>query len=341
MRDAGLLPYGLNDVEQVRLLLQGNSAIDWQQLAFVDHHDVDRFLRLCGFHVQDPTDVMRLVAIHRQAIAYLEEHFEDPIDPAVKSPADVRDLLLIASRRGPAQPDACKVLKVMHVVHHVGGRELLYRLPVPAAELFFRVEKKVFEAVDGMKAAGVRVAEFSGSRKTPDSVLTKLLSRRDSLAASVHDRVRFRVVTETMDDLLGALVYITREMLPFNYVVPGESTNDLIDLRRTLQADPDLSRLEPLLQRLDEQAVGGRINQFSSSGYRVINFVADVPIRVDDLVSHLEDYTVTNGITVFLMVEFQLVDRETDAANNTGANRHSLYKARQYRRVKERLEGKK
>ena len=66
-----------------------------------------------------------------------------------------------------------------------------------------------------MKRAGVAIAGFAASRKTLESVFTKLLARRDSLAAEVHDRLRFRIVTRTLDDLFQALLCLTRWVLPF------------------------------------------------------------------------------------------------------------------------------
>jgi uncharacterized protein (TIGR04552 family) len=296
-----------------------------------------------GFAPHEPDDEARLWAIHRRALDYIDHHFEDlPLNAAVREPEDVRDLFVLASRRGPARKDACTLLKVMHVVHHVSGRELLFRLPVAINELFHRIETRVFSAVDGMKSGGVRLAEFSGSRKTPDSVLTKLLCRTDSLAAEVYDRLRFRVVTDTLDDLFGALVYLTRWLLPFNYVVPGQSRNDLVDLLATIQADPQLAELAPLLQQVrTDEKVRGRVNKFSATGFRMINFVVDLPVRIDDLVAQAPDFNpVNDGVVVFLMVEFQLVDRVTDVANNHGENDHQLYKDRQHVKVIERLLGR-
>jgi uncharacterized protein (TIGR04552 family) len=335
--EAGMLPYGLQDVEQVRLLLRGDSAIDWRRLAFRDYDDVDNFLRLCGLEPDLDADALRLVYIHRVALNYLESHFEMEISPSVRNPEDVRDVLLIASRDGVDQRDACAVLKVMHVVYHVAGRELLYRMPVPVRELFHRVETKVFGAVDGMKASGVRVVEFAGSRKTPDSILTKLLSRTDSLAAEVHDRLRFRVVTESRDDLFKAVVYLLRHLLPFNYVVPGESRNDLLDLIDTLEGDPRLQPIVGLLQGARTAERRSRVNTFSHQNFRMINFVVDMPVHVDDQVAKIPNYRVKDGRVVFLLVEFQLVDRETDHANNAGDSRHALYKQRQLERVIQRL----
>ena len=43
------------------------------------------------------------------------------------------------------------------------------------------------------------------------------------------------------------------------------------------------------------------------------------------------------GEAVTVAVEFQLVDAETDVANETGESRHELYKNRQMDRVYQRL----
>jgi uncharacterized protein (TIGR04552 family) len=338
--DANLLPYGLQEVEQVRLLLRGGSVIDWRRLGMRDLGHVDQLLRRLGFEPDDPDDEDRLWSIHGRAVDYLDRNFDLKLAEGVRDPDDVRHLFLLASQAGPAQRDACIVLKVMHVIHHVAGRELLSRLPVAAVEIFHRIETAVFDAVDGMKARGVQVAEFTASRKTADSILTKLLSRRDSLAAEVHDKLRFRVVTEDLGGLFGALVYMTTELFPFNYVIPGESRNDLIDFHATLGNDPHLRKLLPALQLpADAEEIGGpsRENVFSGKGFKMINFVVDFPVRVDDLVARMPDYRADDGVVVFELVEFQLVDQATDADNNSGENRHSLYKARQHRRVLERL----
>ncbi len=340
--DAHLLPYGLQEVEQVRLLLRGCSVIDWRRLNMRDLDHVDRLLLRLGFRPDDPDDEERLWHIHGQAVEYLERNFDLKLSPGVSEPDDVRHLFLLASQAGPAQREACTALKAMHVIHHVAGRELLSRLPVAAVEIFHRIETRVFDAVDGMKARGVKIAEFTASRKSWDSILTKLLCRRDSLAAEVHDKLRFRVVTEDLGDLFGALVYMTTELFPFNYVIPGESRNDLIDFHATLEGDAHLSKLVPMLQMpADAEELGhGPENVFSAKGFKMINFVVDMAVRVDDLVESVPDYRVEDGVVVFELVEFQLVDRATDLANNAGENRHSLYKARQHQRALERLRGR-
>ncbi|MEE2789192.1 MAG: TIGR04552 family protein [Myxococcota bacterium] len=336
-----MLSYGLQDIEQVRLVLNGDSVVDWRKLALGDMTHIDQLLARQGLLMSDPLDVQRLNYIHYKALGYLQTFLDRPLAAEVSNPRDVRDLFLMASRGGGAvQSDACVTLKVMHIIHHNSGRELLYRLPVPINELFHRIETSVFGAIDGMKSLGISVVEFGASRKAEHSVITKLLCRKDSQAGQVHDRLRFRIVTEDVDDVLDTLVYMTKALIPFNYVVPGESRNDLIDLYATVKGDSELSALSSMLQDLptDAEAVGDRVNHFSDRAYRDINFVVDMAVRIDDVVQSVPGFQADlDGQVVFLLVEFQVVDRATHRRNGRGHSRHSLYKARQQEKAFKRL----
>jgi uncharacterized protein (TIGR04552 family) len=123
-------------------------------------------------------------------------------------------------------------------------------------------------------------------------------------------------------------------------VVPGESRNDLIDFPATIKGDDRLCHLMDLLQplRLPEPKDGQRINQFTDTAYRDINFVVDMPVRLDDSVTARTGLVPErDGRVVFALVEFQVVDRKSHQRNNQGKSRHTLYKARQRERAFLRL----
>ena len=77
-------------------------------------------------------------------------------------------------------------------------------------------------------------------------------------------------------------------------------------------------------------------NPFSGASYRMVNFITDFPVRVDHLVD-VSRYATTLGRSVFVMVEFQVLDQETSDANELGENAHELYKERQRAIVAARL----
>ncbi len=69
----------------------------------------------------------------------------------------------------------------------------------------------------------------------------------------------------------------------------------------------------------------------------MLNFVVDLPVRVDDLLPPLDPMADELGRVVFSLVEFQVVDRATALRNEEGDASHERYKKRQLQRVLRRL----
>jgi uncharacterized protein (TIGR04552 family) len=334
----------LGDVEAVRLLLRGSSVIDWHRLAFSDAAEVDRFLRLHEFDPDNADDMDRLEELRADAVEYLTRNFSYRIPDDVAHGMPARDLFLLASSRGKKQTYACIVLKVMHVTHHLAGRELLFKLPVSDDEVFGFVEAKVVKVVEEIRAAGYPIVEFAWSRKERDSVVTKLLAKKATIAADVFDKLRFRLITRSLEELPPVLHELMHRLVPFNYVIPGQTVNAILPFRRFLDIAPAYARFSDQLQLdLDtEETEDGGQNEFSGPTYRVINFVADLPVRIDQLLNRMPGEENELGAVIFVLTEFQIMDAETARANEAGENSHARYKARQQERVKFRLsEGEK
>jgi uncharacterized protein (TIGR04552 family) len=250
-----------------------------------------------------------------------------------------RDLFLLASSRGKKQVYACIVLKVMHVMHHLAGRELLFKLPVSDDEVFGFVENKVLKVVEEIRAAGYPIVEFAWSRKERDSVVTKLLAKKATIAADVFDKLRFRLITRTLEDLPAVLHELTHRLIPFNYVIPGQTVNGILPFRRLLDVTPAYARYSDQLQLdFDPEEIGATgSNEFSGPTYRVINFIADLPVRIDQFLCRVPGQENDLGAIIFVLTEFQVMDAETARLNEAGENSHANYKARQHDRVKFRL----
>ena len=342
LQDGRLALLTIADLTAIRNLIRGGSVIDWHRLYFSDRDQVDRFLRVHEFDPDNSQDMARLEALREQAVDYLEHHlgFHIPEEVAERIPA--RDLLLVASQNGKRRTHACVVLKVMHVLQHLSGRELITRLVVSADQIFRAVEDKVLRTVEEMKGAGCAIVEFEWSRKEPDSLITKLLAKRDNIAAHVYDKLRFRMVTNSEAEIVFVLRELVQRLVPFNYVIPGESLNDIVDLHGFVEREPSLRHHLPQLLDLSTVTADKRtpvVNEFSGPSYRVVNFVADLPVRVDKFLnqSPAGDPFMDNGSVVFVLTEFQIVDARTAEANEIGENSHERYKERQIVRVKARL----
>jgi uncharacterized protein (TIGR04552 family) len=338
-----LAEMGVAELETLRLVLRGGSVIDWKRLDFKEPREVDHFLALNLFDLDDLRDERRLRAILGQAVDYLRTAFGYRVAEPVAQPEDLRDLFLVAS--GAREPQkyrriACVVLKVMHVIHHLEARELLFRTPIREVDLSDRVHRRVMAEAERMRALGLPVVEFAGNRKPRTSLVTKLLAKRETVAAQVFDRVRYRVVTERPDQVASVVWYLTQSLFPFNFAVPGQTQNNLVRFADLLAAHPEGGAMEATFQLpldLDRRDPAAPRNEFSGKGYRVLNFVVDLPVRIDDLIPPLDPMADELGRVVFSLVEFQIMDVATARQNEEGDSSHERYKRRQLKRVLRRL----
>lgn len=330
-------PLSALDRDAVLLALTGGSVVDWVALNFRTHEEVNDFLKLFLCDVTQHTWAReRLRYLYNQAVNYLEEHVGITFRPGVRRPRDVRDAFLRASMRERFSRDRiqyCAVLKLMHVINHLEMQELRFAVPVREIDLIGLANERVLEAANHMRDE-VAIRAFYGNRKTRPSVITKLLAKREATAATVFDKLRFRIVTETRGDIVPAVAWLFRNLIPFPALIPGESHNSLLSEREVADA---LGRAPELHGVLVPRMVPND-NPYSGAVYRVVNFIVDLPVRIYDLPDiPPPKHSAVLGEAVSVLVEFQVVDAESEHLNETGENRHEAYKARQMARVYERL----
>lgn len=326
----GLGELSLQDLGEIQLLLRGQSVVDWHRLAMTSEDDVRRLLALNCIDLEDPKDCERLADLRQQAARYIVEVLKLRLDEAIADKLPCVQLPLIASGKASAQQRmACMLLKVMHIIYHLDARELATTLAISDNDIFSQVEESVTRMFDELRTAGVPVVEFSWSRKTKESQVTKLLLKRETSAARVFDRLRFRLIVRHAADLVPTLRILLHRCIPFNYIVPGQTVNTLIDL----------DSLKVLQQEGFDTEDGGATpvsNEFSGKGFRLLNFIADLPVRVDSLLPASGSGDSRNHV-VFVTAEFQVMDKGTAEANEQGENSHTQYKHRQHQHVRVRL----
>ncbi|MBA3549570.1 MAG: TIGR04552 family protein [Nannocystis sp.] len=345
----GLGELSLQDLGEIQLLLRGQSVIDWHRLAMTSEEDVRRLLALNCLDIDDAKDRERLADLRQQAARYIVEVLKLRLDEAIADKLPWVQLPLVASGKASAQQRmACMLLKVMHIIYHLDARELATTLAISDNDIFSQVEEGVTRMFDELRTAGVPVVEFSWSRKTKESQVTKLLLKRETSAARVFDRLRFRLIVRNADDLVPTLRILLHRCIPFNYIVPGQTVNTLIDLDslKVLQeegfdtADANATPADGSAPAADGSTAADGVkpanNEFSGKGFRLLNFIADLPVRVDSLLpaSALAD---GRNHVVFVTAEFQIMDKGTAEANEQGENSHTQYKHRQHQHVRVRL----
>jgi uncharacterized protein (TIGR04552 family) len=329
----------LGDVECVRLILRGGTVIDWRRLNVSSVKDCTELLRANEFDPEDGRDAARLSDIHRKAVDYLERNFAVTFANEVANAASTIDLMLLAAGRDRTlQPQACMVLKLMHIINHIEARELRARLPVSNHDLFQLVEEKAARVVQEMKARGFPILAFLVSQKTRDSLITKFLGKRQTIRAHIYDRVRLRIVTASVNDIVPVVLYMSKHLFPFNYTVPGESHNSIFDFSAFSKLHPRIKEMVPDFQ-IDlkfENEMRPPANENTPDVYRTINFVVDLPVRLDKHPPRSLDPSAFPAI-VHVSTEFQIVDQVSHARNECGEASHARYEARRMAKVRERL----
>ncbi|MCE9672801.1 TIGR04552 family protein [Myxococcus stipitatus] len=122
--------------------------------------------------------------------------------------------------------------------------------------------------------------------------------------------------------------------------MPDQTENTLLPFKGVLEEYPHFEQFIPSLHldRDYEARESRNGNTFSGNGYRALNFVVDIPIRMDAYLPPPEsDTRPRKGRVVISLVEFQIVDEETARQNELGENSHEAYKRRQKKRVLKRL----
>jgi uncharacterized protein (TIGR04552 family) len=333
----------LQDMEAARLVLHGDSVVDWHRLDLDSLEKDDRFLQLHLLDTNDPLDQERLRFVFNEAVHFLEENLSLTFPKDIRDPDDVRKVFLWASHYSGfrrRQILSCVILKLMHVINHLEASDLRFQTSVSESRLIELAERRILGLAERMREEGFPLVAFYGSRKTRNSVITKLIAKKESIAATIFDKLRFRIVTETKDHILPAVCWLTRNIFPFNYVIPGQSHNNLFTLHDMTKGDSELEQLYYLLQA--QNGNGDELireaNPFSGSSYEMINFIVDFPVRIDRYVPRKDPrLRIILGRTVFVLVELQILDAQTAARNEEGENAHLLYKNRKRREVEARL----
>jgi uncharacterized protein (TIGR04552 family) len=330
--------FTLADLEAVRLILRGDSVIDWHRLNLENATEARELLVALEYRPEDAADRARMEAIKNEAISYLRRHFEYPIPKPIEQ-ATVPELLILASSSGHRQMCACTILKCMHIINHLDGRELLFVMPLSDQEVFHAVEEKVYRVIGSMLAEGFPITEFIGGRKNKDSLYTKLLSKQETVAAQIYDKLRFRIVTRSSEDIFPVTQYLTKKLFPFNYVMPGQSINSIFNFKAYCQSKPHLKPMLPEMQAGRDEEYTPSDNRFSAESYRIIHFVVDMPVRLPrKVIERAPSSAWALGPIIFVICEFQVIDRETEASNELGDASHAKYKDRQKKAVMRRLQ---
>lgn len=307
LADMWKMPWPVLDV-----LIGGQSSIDLPELRVQNFQEATDFLAAYGFDPEIPADHRKLHAILVEALTFIERQLLLPkewrrgIRPTddVLYCTDVRHLLVWASSQSPEdhlrRAWACAVLRVMHTIGHIEGVTRSVDPGVARDQIFARFQQHIHRDEKGdlwlgegdLKVALARV-EWKDT-KSRNSIILKLLHKRDNVAETLYDYLGIRIVTKRLCDVMLVVKCLRRyNMVVYPNAYPSRARNNLVDLKRfrvqieTLRDMLTAGSISPeefdrMVSRLTASAPDSLApsNPHSAQSYRSIQLTGRQRIRV-------------------------------------------------------------
>jgi uncharacterized protein (TIGR04562 family) len=389
--------------DMMNLMLRGKSVIDSQQgITFGRLEDVSTFLQRYGYDLDDTVAMAEVQGNYQEALRFIRRYFLAPENPEgahLEVPKvflelnDIRNLFLWAQEK-TIEPErvirggwACAVLRVMHAISHL-DKDLRHDFfPEIQKQIFDRFYREIHTLEDQVYLgdpkvmAAVSLDKFlTKPRKSRDSLILKLLHKRETLAEDVFDQIGLRFVTKTRVDVVRVLKFLRDQHIVMSMNVrPSRSRNNLVDpllyrrtwreveqgvLRHEINSIEELrSRMEAALKVGFKAAQPDIVNPFSSQNYLSIQFTCRQLIKLGSplyeevkaartflkTLQSPDAQRVLDGLELgqlkrehrfFYPFEVQIMDSESYREAEEGRSSHAVYKAAQTKEAMNRVLGR-
>lgn len=347
----------------MKTVIGGYSALDIPRLDFTSLEEASQFMKSYGYDPEIPEEMEAAWEIYETSIDIMKKHIlseEDKIPKVLRSREslkDIRHLMVYASTRDHAdntmQMWSCAILRVMHCVAHVENDLFFHHTHEIQEQILLPIQEHIFQSPEGEIILGskentdqVTLVKFeSKAFKEKHSMVVKTLSKPETVAIDIFDKVGVRFITSSIIDSFRVVRYLRREnIVSFPNIVPHQSKNTLYPMNFffevldefekknvPVEAEAFEQRLKEFIESADQKAeFREKYNPFSGANYKMIKFVG----------RHLVKVRGPWGATKFFYpYELQVVDEETYLSNMSGTSAHEEYKRRQKRAAKERMLG--
>lgn len=359
--------------------------------------EVAQFLYGYGFDINDPVENAELFGIFQEAIQFIRRYFLKDSNPEgldLRLPhflftiTNIDDLFLAANgKAGGFKVNteealwASVVLKVMHTILHT-DKDLRYRyFSTVQQQIFDRFYKFLHRDADNnlfLKNENdslIRLVDFqTKAKKTRDSIIIKLLHKKENVAEELFDRIGVRIITENKLDALRVIRFLVKNnVITVNNIKPSRSQNTLVDLSelrtkmfsiyKTAMREqwPEEIFYKNLNKLIDDCAPGAKHeNSHSHDEYRAIHFtgrqlikyrnpfmssfneirkkaLADRDNPLAQALLGIDTTPISRDVRFFYPFEVQLTDAESHAQNTQGEASHEEYKKSQIRSAMKRI----
>lgn len=355
--------------ELFNVVFSQKSFIDINRLNVHDEQTGISYLRNYGYDIINPVMKEKVVAILSEAKKFIQTYLlEDPdgkdpvlvIPPEIMCNDNIIDLLIMASEKEAnlSQAWACAILRTAHTITHVENDLSKLFMPGVKRQIFSRFMEHLHQARNGDYFLGpednkIKLKMFEiKNEKTRESLIMKLLHKKENVAADIFDRIGVRIVTYSKLDVILVLKYFSRNhVISFANIKPSRTRNNLINVPRFLEAieemkSHDLSQwkeedvtefLERYLQlpveekELETEKIISENNIYSSTQYSSVQFTSRQLITIFDPFDKKKTYQ------FFFPFEIQILDEESFNETRMGRSSHEEYKKNQVAAARKRV----
>lgn len=386
--------------ETLHVVCSGRSSLDAKNYLteLYGPEEVYDFLVGYGFDLKNPIESAELFGIYQEALQFIKRYFlrdGNPEGLEVSMPTflytltDITSLFLLATDRTKHRTNtedslwAGIVLKVMHTILHA-DKDLRYRyFNVIQQQIFDRFYKYITRDEDNHlylkndKGFQVTLIDFQAkAKKARESIIIKLLHKRENVAEELFDRIGVRFITKSKLDSLRVLKFlIENHIVIINNIKPSRSQNTLVDidhlkkrmhslykqtLRDNLNEVEFFKRWEALVDQCTPLSASSERNSHSSDEYRAIHFTGRQLIKYrNPFMSHfnevrksalkdkesdiakqilaLDTTPIARDIRFFYPFEVQITDEKSHVQNTQGQASHEEYKKAQVKSAMKRI----
>lgn len=354
--------------ELFNVVFSNRSFIDINRLNVHDEQTAISYMRNYGYDIINPLMKEKVAAILTEAKSFIQTYLlEDPEgkEPRLVIPPDlmyndnITDLLIKASEKEESlsQSWACAILRVAHTITHVENDLSKLFMPGVKRQIFSRfmehLREKNGEYTLGTDENKIKLKMFEiKSEKTRESLILKLLHKKENVAADIFDRIGVRIVTYSKLDVILVLKYFSRNhVISFANIKPSRTRNNLINVPRFLEAIEELKvhdltkwteedvseflerylQLPPEEKELETQKIISENNLYSSTQYSSVQFTSRQLITIFDPFDRKKTYQ------FFFPFEIQILDEESFNETRMGRASHDEYKKSQLGAARKRV----
>lgn len=384
--------------ETFDILAGGLSSLDAKNFLsfFEESSETNQFLKGYGFDNDDPIQKAELFGIFQESLQFIRRYFLKEGNPEgldIEVPErfsqiiDTSDLLVIASNSNQEENPNLEemmwagiILKVMHTILHTDKDLRYHYFSTIQTQIFDRFYKYLHRDEEDnlfLKSDDemIELHEFSTkSKKSRESIIIKLLHKKENVAEEVFDRVGVRLITKNKFDAIRVMQFLSKNYIVMvNNIKPSRSQNSLIDFKKfrevyreevKLAKEQELSE-EDFINQMNTKSIhyelnaNERTNDHSSPNYRAIHFTCRQLVKyrnpflkkfnllrnkvqnedssIAKEILNLDTSHIARDIRFFYPFEVQITDLESHQANTIGEASHAEYKKSQLKSARLRL----